>query len=187
MALFDDDASLSEEVAALTTARELLAATTPLQELLEAATQNEALALILPGPLAPPQDGDVFTIGELENRIAYAQIHPQLDEDSYLATLSRAVGNIAEKEGLFHLHIRRQIRQREWNEPNGRADIYLWFLDRTSKMCEDFIEAADLNLNAQQIKRRRGPLFSAITDRAAQGLYIWADFIIPWGGSERNQ
>jgi len=181
--LFDENAPQSEEAAAIYTARTLLSQTTALQQLLEAADAATAKLLIIPGPLDPPVVGETFTIDELEGRIAYCQIHPPFD-DSLLVGRSRAVGAVSEKEGLFRLHVRRQIREAEYKAVGGRRDVWLYFLDRTSRMCEQFIEAADLNLASQQIKRAKGPLFNPQEDHAAQGIHLWADFVLSWGGSE---
>lgn len=187
MALFDENDPQSEEAAALLKTRLLLCQCPALVELLEAADMDEAKALIVIGPHEAPSTGETYTIGQLENRIAYCQLFPTLDDNGYLATRSKAVAAISEKAGLFHLQIRRQVRAAEFNADDGRRDVYLYFLDRTSRMAEEFIELADLNLASEQIQRRAGPLFNPLTDRESQGLFIFADFLIRWGGSENAE
>jgi hypothetical protein len=189
VALFNETPARSncEEIAALFRTREILGATASLQTLLEATDATQAESLIVVGPCDPPLNGEAYTIDELENRIAWAQIFPRLDADSLLVTWSKAVGGTPEKEGFFRLHVRRQVRQAEYNDLRGRADVWLQFLYLTSWMCEEYIEAADLNLRTQQIKRLQGPWFNRFEDRTTQGIYVYADFLIPWGGSEHSE
>lgn len=187
MALFDPQSPSCEEAAALYTARTLLSQSSALQQLFEVDDDDEALPLIIPGPVDPPLDGETYSIDELVDTICYAQLYPNPDEDSLLVIRSKAVGAVSEKEGFFRLHIRRQIRESEWAATGGRQDVFLFFMDRTGRMCEQFIEAADLNLASESIRRRVGPLFSRSGDTESQGRCIWADFLISWGGSENNE
>jgi len=187
MPLFDPLEPRSEEPAALYRCRELVAATEAAQELLEVESNEDAEALIFPGPPEPPLDGESYTIAELEGKIAWGHIRPATEQDSLLVSRSLAVGAISEKEGYFCLHFHRQIREVEYNAANGRWDCYLYFMDVTGAICEQLVEAADLNLAVSQVKRLRGPFFNPQTDWPAQGKFLWADFIIAWGGSERAE
>ncbi len=48
-------------------------------------------------------------------------------------------------------------------------------------------QLADLNLAVSQVKRILGPITNHEDDWPAQGRFIWADFLIRWGGSERAE
>jgi hypothetical protein len=189
MPLFDSSAPLSEEMAAMYRARTLLSQSTALQELFEADSEAEALALILPGPMDPPlaPDQETYTVDELEGRIGYAQIFPQPDENSIAVIRSRAVGAISEKTGIFQLHVRRQVRDAEYNAANGRRERWLYVTDRTSRILEQFIEAADLNLASSQIVRLAPPMYNPRADWPTQGRFLFVDFAISWGGSEQAE
>lgn len=187
MALFDHDSPLSEEPAALYRCRELLSACTAAIELLEVASAAEAKLLIVPGPADPPTDGQAFAVDELEGRIAYAQLYPDPSDGSLAVIRSRAVGCVSEKAGVFRLHFRRMVREAEYNATNGRWDAYFYFLDRTTRVCEQLVEAADLNLAVSQINRVAGPLFNHRDDWPTQGIQLWADFLVHWGGSEQAE
>lgn len=187
MPLFDANNPLSEEPAALARCRTLLANTTALIALLEAADAAEALTRITIGPMAPPADGQAFTPDEATNAFAWAQLIPWAEEESLIVSRSNAVGAVSEKAGLFRLHIRRHVREAEFNAAGGRTDVYLYFLDRTTRVCEQLVEAADLNLAVSQVKRLFGPVFNPSDDWPTQGMFVWADFLIAWGGSERAE
>lgn len=188
MPTFDPQSPLSEEVAAIYHARDLLSQLPAVQEILGTTGDPVAtLPLIIPGPIDPPRDGQTFAVADLQNQPAWAQIHPLLDEDSLLVTRSRAVAAVSEKEGLFRFHLHYQVRQLDLHQDGGRQNIYLWFLDRSSRVCEEFVELADLNLASHQIKRRKGPLFNPLADQPTQGTFLWADFLIAWGGSEHAE
>lgn len=186
MALFNANDVQSEEMAALIKAREILSTSEALQTLLEAEDAPTAKSLIVVGSSEPPRNGEAYTVGELEDRLAWCQLFPKLDEDSFLCTWSKAVAATPEKEGFFRLHIRRQIRGMEYDQPESRNDCWCYFLDQTSAMCEQYIIAADMNLLTHQIKRVQGPLFNRKEDHPTQGIFIYADFLIPWGGSENQ-
>lgn len=185
--LFDTEAPESEEAAALLYTRTLLSQSAAFQELVDVNTEALALRQIVVGPAPPPFNGESYTIGEIKNRFGFAMLHSQIEDDSLLVSRSRAVGCVPEQEGLFRLHVRRLVRAAEYNDDNGRQNAYLFFLDRTSAMVAQMVTAAELALNCEQIKRRRGPLFNPSTDFESQGIYLWADFVISWGGSERNE
>lgn len=190
MPLFDPTALFTnvhaEEPDALYTLRNLLATCTALQELFEVGTTAAAKELIFPGPIEPPADGQAFTIDELESRIAYAQLYAP-DEESLRIDRSKAVGAVCEKTGVFRLHMRRQIREAEYNAADGRWDVYFYFLDKTTKTIEQVVEAADYNLRAWQALRVRGPLFNHRDDWPSQGRVIFVDWDIRWGGSEHAE
>jgi hypothetical protein len=188
MPLFDSNSVQSEEAAAILRTQEILSGLGSLQTLLEAVgNATTAKTLIIIGPLEPPYDNESYTIDELEDRIAWAQLFPQLSQDSLLVTRSRAVGATPEKEGFLRLHVRRQIRELEQQAPGGLTDAWLYLLDQTSRMCEQFVEAADLNLDNKHIKRVQGPRFNLKKDESSQGRYVFADFLIAWGGSEHDE
>ncbi len=184
MGLFSANDEQSEEMAALLQAQAILSNCEALQTLLEAEDASTSAALIVVGSSEPPLDGEAYTVGELEDRLAWCQLFPKLDEDSFLCTWSKAVAATPEKEGYFRLHVRRQIRGLEYDGPESRNDVWKYFLNQTSLMCEQFIESADLNLLTKQIKRVQGPVFNRKEDHPTQGIFIFADFLIPWGGSE---
>jgi hypothetical protein len=187
MPLFDFTACRSEEPAALYQCRELLAALTATQELLEVGSADAARALIKIGPADPPEQGDEFTVTELKNRHAWGLLRPVMEQDSLLVSRSIAVAAVSEKEGVFALHWHRQVRDVEYHADGGRDDAYLYFLDVTNAIHEQLVEAADLNLAVSQVKRLRGPFYNPREDWPAQGRYLWADFVIAWGGSERAE
>jgi len=187
MGLFDPNATLSEEPAALYVCRSLLSACPAMHELLDVTSDAAALALIYPGPFAPPEDGQDFTTEELFKTLAYAQLYPPDDVDSLLVSRSMAVGATSEKEGIFRLQLRRNIREAEYNATNGRWDVYMYFLDCTSRVAEELVEAADLNLAVSQVKRLGAPLFNPSTDCPQQGKFLWVNFDIRWGGSEHAE
>lgn len=187
MGLFSGSDEQSEEMAALLSAQTLLSTCSALQKLLEApgdATTTKSLIVV--GSSEPPWNGEDYTVDELLNRIAWAQLFPKLSEDSFMCTWSKAVSATPEKEGFFRLHVRRQIRESEYAAPSGRNDAWKYFVNQTSLMCEQMVAATDLNLRAHQIKRIQGPLFNNQTAHADQGIFVFADFIIPWGGSEND-
>ena len=188
MALFNPAAALSEETNALYTCRSLLSQCSTLQALCETPGDAAAtLAKISPGLPDPPADVQGFTVDELEQRLITSMIYPHFEEGGLLVSMSRAVACVSEKEGYFKWHIRRQVRDVEINAANGRWDVYLYFLDRTSHVCQQLVELADLNLMVSQVKRTAGPMFNHKDDRPTQGLHIWADYLIRWGGSERQE
>ena len=179
--------AFAEEDAALTLSRTLLSNSTGLQQILGAADAAEALPLIVLGPTDPPFDREGFTVGELSGRPAYAMLGPPPDEEAFMAMRSQAVGAISEKVGYFRLHVRCQLKNRDYDAAGGKTDCWLWFLSRTSRMVEQFIEAADLNLASATMKRTAGPFFNPPEDRPTQGVHLWADFRIDWGGSEQAE
>ncbi len=187
MALFDANDVQSEEMNCLLQAQDLLSQSTALQGLFEVSSAAAAAALIIVGPSQPPWNNESYTVGELENQMIWAQLYPKLDTDSFITTWSKAVAATPEKEGFFRLHIRRQVRASEYANPNGRNDIWRYFLDQTSRACEEYVENTDLNLRSQQIKRVQGPLFNNQTTHEEQGIFIYADYLIPWGGSEHSE
>ena len=187
MPLFDPNSPSSEEPAALYRCRSLLSNCAAAIELLEAANPTAALALIVPGPADQPSNGQAFTVNELEDRISYLQLFPNPDDGSLVVSRSRAVGCVSEKEGIFRLHARRMAREAEYNADNGRWDLYFYFLDLTSRICEELVEAADLNLAVSAVHRVAGPLFNHRDDWPTQGTFLFADFLIHWGGSERAE
>lgn len=187
MSLFNALDPQSEEIAALLYTRQLVAQSAAFRELVEVDDAARAVPRIILGPTPPPFNGEFYTVGEIKNLFGWALLHPQIEEDSLLVTRSRGVACVPEKEGLFRLHVRRLVRAKEYNDDDGRQDAYLFFTDRTARMAEQIVEAAELKLNCQQVKRRRGPLFNPTTDFEAQGIYLWADFLVSWGGSEQNE
>lgn len=187
MSLFDPNAPSSEEAAALVTTRTLVSQSASFRELVEAADATAALARIFLGPSPPPFDGESYSVEEQQALFGFALLHPQIEEDSLLVSRSRAVGCVPEQEGLFRLHVRRLVRAAEYADDDGRADAWLFFADRTAAMCAEMVTAAELALNCQQIKRRRGPVYNPEADFSSQGIYVWADFLVSWGGSERNE
>lgn len=186
MPLFDPTAPLSEEPAALYRCRELVSQCSATIALFEVANAAAAKLLIFPGPAAPPLDGQAFTVSELQNQLAWGQLYPH-EEESLLVSRSLAVGAVSEKAGLFRLHLRRQVREAEYNATDGRWDTYMYFLDRTTRIAEQLVEAADLNLAVSQVKRLHGPLFNHQDDWPTQGIVLWVDFLVAWGGSERAE
>jgi hypothetical protein len=191
VALFNETTAKSncEEIAAFFRMREILSGCTGLQTLLEAADASTAKSLIVTGPTEPPFNQEAYTVGELENRIAWAQLFPKLDQDSFMVTWSKGVGATPEKEGFFRLHVRRQVRQAEYQAIGGRADAWLYFFYLTSWMCEQYVEATDLNLRSEQIKRVQGPMYNVVhqANWPEFGYFVYADFLIPWGGSESGE
>lgn len=187
MGLFDANDEQSEEVAALFTVQDLLSQSEALQTLLEAEDASTAKSLIVVGSSEPPRNKTGYTVGELEDRLAWCQLYPKLDEDSFLCSWSKAVGATPEKEGFFRLHVRRQIRGVEYDQPESRNDVWKYFTNQTSLMCEQYITAADYNVRTKQIKRVQGPVFNRKEDHPAQGIFVFADFLIPWGGSENSE
>jgi len=181
-ALFNVNEPKSVELTALYQARDVLAQSTALQEILEVGLDVAAASrLIIIGPDDPPFDGESYTVSELVNRHAYAQLMPQLDEESMSAMRAGGVGALSEPAGSFHLQVRRQVRTFErYNTTNGRRDVYLYFLDRVSRMCEQVVELDQIGVTMRSISRRRGPLFNPEADREAQGTFVWADFAITW-------
>lgn len=174
----------SEEVSALQTAQTLLSQCSALQTLMGTAGDSTAtLAKGVLGPMDPPHDHEAFERMQEEAALAWWQLYPQL-EDGALVSMSAAVGATPEKEGLFHLHVHRHVRAKEYADTNGRRDAWLYFLDQTSRMKEEFIAAADLNLFAGRIARDKGPFYNPLADHQAQGIFLFADFTIQWGGSE---
>jgi hypothetical protein len=180
--LFNVNEPLSVEVEALYLARDVLSQSTALQELLEVGRDAAGAArLIVVGPHDPPFNGESYTVSELQNRFCYAQMLPQLEEESMTALRAGGVGALSEPEGSFQLQIRRQVRKRElYNTTNGRRDVYLYFLDRVSRMCEEVVEIDHIGMTFKSIRRRRGPLFNPDADQEAQGMFVWADFTITW-------
>lgn len=65
--------------------------------------------------------------------------------------------------------------------------LHFWYL--SSLMCEQYVAATDLNLRSEQIKRVQGPMFNLMhqPNWPEFGYYVYADFLIPWGGSESSQ
>jgi hypothetical protein len=187
MPLFTPATAKGEEAAALYTCRSLISQCSTMQELCEVASSAAALAKISPGLPDPPADVQGFTIDELEQRLVLTMLYPHFEEGGLIVAMSKGVGCVSEKEGFFKWHIRRQIRDVEYNAPNGRWDVYMYFLDRTGHICQQLVELADLNLMISQIKRTAGPVFSHVDDQPTQGRYIWADFLIRWGGSENME
>lgn len=191
MGLFDENDVQSEEMAALLLAQDILSTSDALQTLLQAADAATAKALIVVGPNDPPYNGVSYTVDELEDRIAWAQVYPEM-EGSLLVGKSLGVGGRPEIEGIFHLHVRRQILQSEYGQYRGRADAWKYFTDQTSAMCEDFGRALDesvtnATLRGSQIKRLNIPLFNNSTEHKTQGIFVFADFAINWGDSTRGQ
>lgn len=191
MGLFDDSDVQSEELSALLLVQSLLASSTALQTLLEAEDQAQAESLIVIGPSEPPWNGVSYTVDELENRRAWAQVYPQR-EGSLLVSKSLGVGGRPEIEGMFLLHVRRQVRAEEYKAATGRNDVWKYFTDQTSAMCEEFAVALDesvtsATLRGSQIKRLSVPLFNNSSEHPTQGIFIFADYVINWGDQTHSQ
>jgi hypothetical protein len=181
----------SEEVAALLLAQDILSGCSALQTLFEVGSAAAAEARLLLGPADLPWNGEHYTLEEILPVIAWGQLFPR-QEESLLVAQSRAVATTPEKEGVFHLHLRRVVRQNEYIALAGRRDAYLYFLDKTSRIAEQFVIAADESvqngcLRGHQIKRRRGPFFNPKDDHEQNGIHIWAEFELSWGGSENAE
>lgn len=188
MGLFDETAVQSEEMAALLAAQTILSTCPALQKLLEApGDAATSKSLIIIGSVQPPQNSESYTIGELESRIAFCQLLPRISAQSFMVSWSKAVGATPVKEGFFYLHIRRQVRQAEFLAATGRNDPWKYFLDQTSRACEQYVEAADLNLRTQQVQRISGPDYNSFDTTPTQGRFLFADFLIPWGGAEHSE
>ncbi len=199
MGLFDETAARntvatgSEEISNAFTTVDILAACTSLQTLLESANSSEAKSLIVIGTTEPPLNGEAFTVGELENRIAWCQLYPKLDEASYL--VSRNVGGVSpKKEGYFRLHIRRQVRRSEYEAIDGRNDVWRYFWWKTSLLAEQFVKATDevtqnAGLVEKQMRRDGGPAFNLEhqANWPDDGYFLFANFLIPWGGIEGGE
>ncbi len=191
MGLFNANAVQSEEMAGLLLAQDLLSQSAALQTLLEAANSTEAESLIVVGPNEPPFNGESYAVDELENRLAWAQLYPQR-EGSLLVSKSLGVGGRPEIEGIFLLHVRRQVRQSEYQNISGRNDAWKYFTDQTSAMCEDFARLLDesvtnATLRGSQIKRVAVPLYNNHADHETQGIFIFADYQINWGDNTHQQ
>lgn len=188
MALFDPNTAKSEEANGVYVCRQLMSTCPTMQELCETTGDAAAtLTKIWPGLADPPQDCQGFTVAELEQQLVWANLHPHFEEAGLLVARSKAVAAVSEKEGFLKWQMRRQVRDAEYNAASGRWDVFMYFLDRTSRVCEELVELAELNFGITQIKRTAGPLFNHKDDVPTQGRFIWADFLIRWGGSENAE
>lgn len=188
MGLFDEDDVQSEEMDALLRAQTILSTCSALQTLLETpGDASSAKSLIVIGSQQPPLDGEAYTVGELEGRIAWCQLIPRISQQSFMASWNDGVGSATVVEGFFFLHIRRQVRESEYMTAAGRNDPWKYFLDQTSSMCVQYVEAADYNLLSRQAQRISGPDYNTYEASPAQGRFLFADFLIPWGGKLGNQ
>ncbi len=185
MGLFDDTDVQSEEMAAMLLVQTILSGSAGLATLLEAADVPTAKSLIVIGPEDPPYNGEAYTVNELEGRIAWAQLYPEKDE-SLVVGKSLGVDGRTEISGVFRLHVRRQVRQSEYGATQGRSDVWKYFVDQTSAMCEDFGAALDesvtnAGLRGSAIRRLQIPLFNNRTDHKDQGIFVFTDYHINWG------
>ncbi len=185
MGLFNANDIQSQEFSALLLVQDILSASTALQDLLEAANSTEAESLIVVGPSEPPWNGESYTFDELSGRRAWAQIYPDRGE-SFRVRRSNTNDGRVEGGGKFRLHIRRQVRPEEYAAASGRNDVWKYFSDQTSAMCDQFAAALDetvtsATLRGTEIARMEIPLFNNQTEHATQGIFIFSDYGILWG------
>lgn len=82
--------------------------------------------------------------------------------------------------GTFGLIIRRYVRD---SEINDKRDVYLFFLDCLSRLETDlgqWMREHD-RPRLKGLNRMQGPGFATLAEEAAQGGYIFATYMIPWG------
>lgn len=184
MPLFDLNSALSGELKAAYQLADRLSETTAVQNLAEESGAAGALTKITVGIADDPFNGDVYSLGELENQHFFAQVYAEPEEGHVAGLAPEAVGNPREG-GEFLVYLRRQVRESE-----DRTDAYNFFWDRVSAIGTQLIVLADAlatltNRNRfKQVGRMIGPEFGTRRGEGDQGCYLYAQLKVSWGDIE---
>jgi hypothetical protein len=178
---FNIAAEHSVEVGTLLGLAALLSDCTNFAELCEQAVGAAARAKVITGPLAPAWDGGGFTKDELAELLCQAHLHPPVAPQKLL-TPDFGVAVAPRESGVFALKFRRYARELELAVDAGN-DLYMWFLDTITKLETEMMDKAQQRPCPWPIsvQRLQGPAFGQLTDKPAQGEYLWSVHVVSWG------
>lgn len=187
MPLFDVNNAASAEAPALFHLADILSECEQFRELSEKTTIADARDLITIGPAPDPIDGEEYTEDELNNDFFYCSVAPS-DDEGHEAIQPETLTECPLEGGSVEAYIRRQVRKSEVGQAGGKADVYLYFLDRVSAIVHQIFEQAsdETRLRVLSVRREFSPSFGDIASAVAQGEYIWTNLVVEWGELDRG-
>lgn len=188
MPLFAPADALSVEAPVLYALAELVASSEGFRAMNLGRTAEECAEKVHVCESVDPWDADSVdrpdpevSIRQLEDLLLMAWVQPQ-NADGFFAEADPTTSPGCPNEGgIFEVSICRQILLSEWNE-HGRDQLYLWFLDCTSRIAHDIAETAWLAGHVITSVRRNGrPTWNANAQHSAQGRNLYVSFEVDWG------
>lgn len=181
MALFDPENVIGHEATALVALAARISESVGAQAIAEATGTEEerqaaTLAKVTVGPQQVSWDGDDSTEDEIATQFCEFQIYAPLEDSKSIIVDGWDCNGV----GTFGLIIRRYVRK---SEAINKKDVYLAFLDWISRLETD-LGTWMLTTDRPRLKglnRSQGPAFAQLVQEVAQGCYIHASYMIPWG------
>lgn len=181
MLTYDPKNPRSAEAPALIHMADLLSKCEYWQELCEQSGAFMARAKIKTGVQFGPDDGDSFSMDELQTDFCMAHLIWPIEGGRVLAQDDGGPSPL--EGGDIHMTIRRHVRESEVDNLKTEGGLDIAFLDVISALEQEIMAKAEVQECPRLlgIEREGGPAFNSLDEESAQGNYLWVKHIITWG------